>query len=76
MTPVRAAEIVTAVVLVAGAVVLVLLGNWGRRHAPDLVPGALGAEDRVHRQAVLVRGAWACYGAGALFVVAAAGVLF
>lgn len=68
-------EVWTSLALLIGAAALVAVGRWGTRNAADLAPSGLDAEDRLHRAQVLRRGVWACFGAAALFVVTAAGVL-
>lgn len=43
------------------AVLLVVMGKWGRANAPLLVTGGLAAKDREHKVDVLRRGALSCY---------------
>lgn len=61
-----------AVVLVALAVCLHLLGRWGRRNVGQLV-STTGLPDRqaASKKRALWRGAWACHGASGLLLVAA-----
>lgn len=48
---------------------LVLFGGWSRRHVSNYVPVLLPPDERVRRERVLVRGAWACQAAGVVFVL-------
>jgi hypothetical protein len=65
-----------SVVLMSGAVVLVLLGRWGRRNTAQLIPLALAPDDRVRQERVLRRGTLTCYFVAGLFLFAAIGTLF
>lgn len=69
------ADIAMSAGMVVVAVLLVLLGGWGRRNAARLVPEAISPEDRVRQERVLRRGSVACFGAAALLVFAAVGSL-
>ncbi|WP_214370942.1 hypothetical protein [Pseudonocardia sp. H11422] len=61
----------TPVLLVAGSLVLFLLGCSGRRNAYHLVPTSTGPTERAHRARVLRRGSLSCHAVAVLFVIAA-----
>jgi hypothetical protein len=51
----------TFIFLMPLAVLLAVMGKWGRANAPLLVPSGYAAKDREHRVAVLRRGALSCH---------------
>lgn len=51
-----------------GAVLLIVLGCWGWRAVPGLVPRSMDAESRRHQEAVLRRGVLACFAAAAILL--------
>lgn len=63
-----------AVVNIVGSVligaVVVLVGSWGARHAAQLAPSTLPADERASREKTLRRGARFCQVVGVLFAVA------
>jgi ABC-type phosphate transport system permease subunit len=48
---------------------LIVIGEWGARHAADLVPVQLGEVEREHRQRIMRRGGRTCQAAGVVFVL-------
>jgi hypothetical protein len=48
---------------------LVVLGEWGVRHAAELAPAQLGEVEREHRQRTLRRGGRTCQAVGVVFVL-------
>lgn len=65
--------VVTAVLLLVGAVGLGALGTWGLRHSSALVGPEPDEATRRQRSGVLLRGALTCWAIAVLF--AAGGVL-
>lgn len=57
---------------IALGVGLVVIGRWGIRHAPQLVPANLEEDERERRERVLVRGSVACQCLAVLFVIGGA----
>jgi hypothetical protein len=61
--------IVTVVFQIGMGALLVLLGQWGRRHSSELSRGIEDARERRRRATVVVRGSLACQAVGGIFVL-------
>lgn len=66
---------VTAVLLLVGAAVLVLLGRWGKRNANTLVPSAFSDEGRRQRAQSIRRNGTACQVFACLLLLTSVGML-
>lgn len=60
---------INSIVTLTTAAILLLIGRWGYRNADTLAPSLLAEEKQDQRSRVIRRGAIACYGAAAIFVV-------
>ena len=66
----------TFIFLMPLAVLLAVMGKWGRANAPLLVSDAFVGKDREHKAEVIRRGAFSCYVvAGMVAVVAVVALL-
>lgn len=57
--------------LLSFGVVLLLLGRWGSRRAPELLAQRIDAEEFAVQKRVYARGSFTCLIVGALFVAGA-----
>lgn len=71
-----AARVVFGVLLLLCALALLLVGGWGLRHAPGLVPSTLSEAETARKVRVLRRGARVSMATGVATLFCAVAILF